>query len=140
MALIGIIEKKKKNTATILVKKVLPCGDKCRNCSAGCKLYSIHIQKEVGDDFMEGDCLKVLQKDEKALNSSVVQVAIPVILIAGSIIIAQLIPGIENKGAATGLSVLASIVGTQFLLKVYDKMQMKKNAEHFILGEKCDGK
>ncbi|MDF2949442.1 MAG: hypothetical protein K0R07_1474, partial [Sedimentibacter sp.] len=32
MALIGIIEEKKGDTATILVKKVLPCGDKCKNC------------------------------------------------------------------------------------------------------------
>lgn len=138
MALIGIIEKKKGNTATILVKKVLPCKDKCKNCSAGCKLYSIHIQKEVSDDINEGDCVKVLQKGEAALNSSVIQVVITACLVIGSIIIVQLIPQLKNKGIATALALLASIIMTQFTLKLYDKMQMKKNAIHFILGEKCD--
>lgn len=138
MALIGIIEKKKGDTATILVKKILPCGDKCKNCNAGCKLYSIHIQTEVNNNLKEGDCVKVLQKDEAAINSSIVQFAIPALLLIGSIIIVQLLPQIQNKGAATALAVLASIIATQLLLKIYDKLQMKKNAVHFIVGEKCN--
>lgn len=138
MALIGIIEKKKGKTATILVNKILPCGDKCRNCSAGCKLYSIHIQKEVNEGINVGDCLRVLQKDEAALNSSKVQVAIPAIMLTVSIILAQLFPKVENRGAATALAVLVSIIASHFAIKFYDKMQMKKNADHFILGEKCD--
>lgn len=138
MALIGIIEKKKGDTATILVKKVLPCGDKCKNCSAGCKLYSIHIQTEVDDNLKVGDCIKVQQKSEAATNSSIVQVAIPALLLIGSIITVQILPQIQNKGAATALAVLASITITHFALKLFDKMNMKKNATNFILGEKCN--
>ena len=138
MALIGIIEKKKGDIATILVKKVLPCGDKCRNCSAGCKLYNIHIQTKVNNDLKEGDCIKVQQKSEAATKSSIVQVVIPVLLLISSIAIVQLLPQIQNKDAGTALSVLASIIVAQFVIKIYDKINMKKNATNFIVGEKCN--
>lgn len=138
MALIGIIEKKKGDIATILVKKILPCGDKCKNCNAGCKLYSIHIQTEVDKNLIIGDCVKVLQKDKLSLNRSIVQFAVPALLLIGSIIIVYLLPQIQNKGIATALAVLASTIATQVVLKLYDKLQMKKNAVHFIVGEKCN--
>jgi positive regulator of sigma E activity len=138
MALIGLIEKKNGDMATILIKKVLPCGDKCKNCNAGCKLYSIHIQTMVNNSLKEGDYVKVLQKDDANMNNSVVQYAIPALLLIGSIIIVNLLPQIHNKGMATLLAVLASTAATQVLLKLYDKMQMKKNAVHFIIGEKCN--
>lgn len=136
MALIGIIEEKKGETATILVKKVLPCGDKCKNCSAGCNLYNIHIQVEVDNNLKEGDCIKIQQKSEAATNSSIVQVAIPTLLLIGSIITVQMIPQVQNKGAATALAVVASIIVAQYVIKLYDKMNMKKNATNFIIGEK----
>jgi len=136
MALIGIIEEKKGNTATILVKKVLPCGDKCKNCSAGCNLYNIHIQTVVDNNLNKGDCIKIQQKSEAATNSSIVQVAIPTLLLIGSIITVQMIPQVQNKGAATALAVVASIVVTQYAIKLYDKKNMKKNSTNFIVGEK----
>lgn len=133
MALIGKIEKKKDNTAIILVKKILPCGDNCKSCSAGCKFYSIYIQTEVSDDINVGDIVNVKQKDDATLNNRIMQYALPVTLIMGSIIIVNIIPQFENKGLASALAVLGSIIAAQFALKIYDKLQMKKNANHFVV-------
>ena len=79
-----------------------------------------------------------MQKDKLSLNRSIVQFAVPALLLIGSIIIVYLLPQIQNKGIATALAVLASTIATQVVLKLYDKLQMKKNAVHFIVGEKCN--
>lgn len=136
MNLIGKIEKKKGNLATILITKVLPCGDNCKNCSAGCKHYSIHIQTEVDSSINEGDIVDVKQKNESLLNSRVMQYATPTVLLLGSIIIVQIVPRIQNKGAASALALLVSLILSQFVQKLYDKIKMKSNAKHFIVKQK----
>lgn len=136
MNLIGKVEKKKGNLATISVTKVLPCGDSCKNCSAGCKHYSIYIQTEVENSINEGDIVDVKQKDESLLNTRLMQYVIPTILLLGSIIIVELIPQIQNKGAASAFALLASIIASQFISKFYDKIKMKNNAKHFIVKQK----
>lgn len=133
MNLIGKIVKKKGSSATILVTKILPCGNNCRNCSAGCKHFSIHIQTEVDNDINEGDIVDVLQKDEELLNSRVMQYAIPAGLILSTIIAVQLIPQIQNKGGASALALVASIIVSHLISTIYDKMKMKKNSNHYII-------
>lgn len=138
MKLIGKVEKKNGNIATILVTKVLPCGDSCKNCSAGCKHFSIHIQTEVDNSINEGDIVDVKQRDEVLLNSRVMQYVLPAILLIGSIIIVQLIPQIQNKGVASALALLVSVIASQFISKVYDKMKMKNNSTHFIINQRSN--
>lgn len=136
MKLVGKVVKKKGSLATILVTKVLPCGNNCRNCSAGCKHFSIHIQTDVDNNINEGDIVDVIQKDEALLNSRVMQYAIPAVLILGTITSVQLIPQIQSKGGASALALLASIIVSQLILVIYDNMKMKKNSNHFIIKEK----
>ena len=136
MAFIGRIERKEGKAATILVKKIAPCGDNCRNCSAGCKLYNTHIQTDVDDDIKEGDYVEIISESDVVLNNSIMQYAVPVILIIISVIAVQLLPFAQNKEIASALVVLLSLIFSQFVLKFYDKKKMKSNARLFKIGKK----
>lgn len=138
MAFTGMVEKKKGSVAVILVKKVLPCGDSCRSCSAGCKFFSMHIQTEVADDINQGDCVIVEQKSEVADNSGIIRYAIPVAIIALSVLLVQLIPQMRNSSSILASAILISAIASHHVQKYCDKISMKKNAENFIVGKKLD--
>jgi len=140
MAFIGKIEKKEGKTATILVKKVAPCGDNCKKCSAGCYLYSTYIQTDVGDDVHAGDYVEISAECEAAFNKSLYQYTVPVILMIGSVILVQLMPRIQNKSMVSALAVIFSLIISQFVLNFYDKKKMKNNARLFKVGKKYNGK
>ena len=133
MKLTGKIETIKGNLATILVTKELPCGDKCRSCSAGCKHFSLHIQKEVDENVMIGDIVKVEQKGDAPINNTFIRYAIPVALIACSLIIVELLPIKENVPGILTLAILISIIASYFISKIYDKMLMKRISKHYII-------
>nr|WP_300089905.1 SoxR reducing system RseC family protein [Sedimentibacter sp.] len=140
MALIGKIEKKKGTTATIYIKKVLPCGDNCRNCTAGCKHYSARIEKEVEDNIKEGDYVEIRAQGEVTAKSSAMLYALSAILVICSVIIVQMLPGIKNKESISALAVIVSIIAAQLVLKLIDKQKMKKNSELFQVGKRIDNK
>lgn len=140
MALIGKIEKKKGTTATIYIKKVLPCGDNCRNCSAGCKHYSARIEKEVEDNIKEGDYVEIRAQGEVTAKSSAMFYALSAFLVICSVIIVQILPGIKNKDSISALAVIASLIAAQLVLKLIDKHKMKKNSEFFQIGKRIDKK
>lgn len=140
MTLIGKIEQKEGKTATILVKKIAPCGDKCKNCSAGCNLYSTHIQTEVADDVNVGDYVEIRSDSDVVINNSIMQYAVPVILIIISTIVVQLLPFFQNKEMATALAVVLSLIASQFVLKFIDKNKMQNNARLFHVGKKYNKK
>lgn len=136
MKLTGKVEEKKGNLATILVTKVLPCGDKCRNCSAGCKHYSLHIQTEVDDDVNKSDIVNVEQKEGAPVNNTLIRYAIPVVLIICSLIIVELLPIKGNLSAIQTLTIVVSIIASYFITKTYDKIQMKKISKYYIITKK----
>ena len=133
MKLTGKVEEKKGNLATILVTKVLPCGDKCRSCSAGCKHYSLHIQSEVEENVNIGDIVKVEQKGDAPVNNTFIRYAIPVAFIACSLIIVELLPIKENISAILALAILISIIASYYISKFYDKVQMKRISKHYTI-------
>ncbi len=138
MAFTGMVEKKKGSMAVILVKKVLPCGDSCRSCSAGCKFCSMHIQTEVADDINEGDCVSVEQKSEVADNGGITRYAISVAMIALAVIFVQLIPQVRDSSSILALAILIFALASHYVQKYCDKISMKKNAENFIVGKRLD--
>jgi len=138
MAFTGMVEKKKGSVAVILVKKVLPCGDSCRSCTAGCKFYSMHIQTEVADDINEGDYVSVEQKSEVADNSGITRYVISAAMIALSVLIVQLIPQMRNSSSILASAILISAIASHYLQIYCDKISMKKNAENFIVGKKLN--
>ncbi|MGB4440012.1 MAG: SoxR reducing system RseC family protein [Sedimentibacter sp.] len=135
MAFIGKIEGKEGKSATILVKKTAPCGDNCKSCSAGCKLYNTHIQTDVDDDINEGDYVEISSESDVVLSNSIMH-ALPVILIIISVIAVQLLPFVQNREIASALAVLLSLIVSQFILKFYDKKKMKSNTRLFKIGKK----
>lgn len=136
MAFIGKIERKEGKSATISVKKIAPCGDNCRNCSAGCKLYNTYIQTDVDDDIKEGDYVEISAKNDVVPNNTILQYAEPVILIIVSTILVHLLPFVKNKGMASAVAILSSLIVSQFILKGHDKKKMKNNASSFKVGKK----
>lgn len=140
MALIGKIEKKKGSTAIIYIKKVLPCGDKCKNCSAGCKNYSAYIEKEVEDDIHEGDYVEILAEGEVTAKSSAVLYGLSAIFMISSVSVVQMLPGISNKEGFSALAVVFSLLAAQFLFKLNNKHKMKENSKRFKVGKRIDKK
>lgn len=140
MALIGKIEQKEGKIAIILVKKIAPCGDRCKNCSAGCNLFSTHIQTEVAEDVNVGDYVEISSESDVVINNSIMQYAVPVILIIISTIAVQFLPFVQNKEIATALAVVLSVVTSQYILKFFDKKKMQNNARLFHVGRKYNKK
>jgi positive regulator of sigma E activity len=140
MALIGKIEKKKGTTATIYIKKVLPCGDNCRNCSAGCKHYSARIEKHVEENFKEGDYVEIIAEGEVTAKSSAMLYALSASLVVTSVVVVQLLPGINNKEGFSALAVIVSLITAQLFIKLNDKHKMQKNSEKFKVGKRIDKK
>ncbi|WP_019227549.1 SoxR reducing system RseC family protein [Sedimentibacter sp. B4] len=140
MALIGKIEKKKGTTATIYIKKVLPCGDNCRNCSAGCKHYSTRIEKHVEDNVKEGDYVEIIAEGEVTAKSSAMLYALSASLVVTSVVVVQLLPGLKNKEGFSALAVIVSLIAAQLFIKLNDKHKMQKNSEKFKIGKRINEK
>lgn len=140
MGLIGKIEKKKGTTATIYIKKVLPCGDNCRNCSAGCKHYSARIEKHVEENVKEGDYVEIIAEGEVTAKSSAMLYALSASLVVTSVVVVQLLPGINNKEGFSALAVIVSLITAQLFIKLNDKHKMQKNSEKFKVGKRIDKK
>ena len=140
MNLIGKVEKKEGKIATIFIKNEVPCKEKCRNCSAGCNLFSVRIKTEVSDDVNEGDYVNIESKGEVEKNNRMMQYLVPVVLIIISIAAVQLLSYNKNKEAFTALAVLLSLIAAQVILKLNDKYKAKKYAELFYIGDKIDKK
>lgn len=140
MALIGIIEKKKGKDATILIKKELPCRDRCRHCSAGCHLYSERIVTQVADDLQPGNRVEIESRGEAEKANRRLQYLLPLTLIAVSIAAVQLLSVFKNKEAFSALGVVISLVASQIVLYLHDKRSMKDKSSKFLIGKKLSNR
>lgn len=138
MKYIGKIESRDGRTAVISVKKVLPCKDRCRNCSAGCKYYETHIQTEVVDDIKEGDYVNLERKAETSDKSEIIRYIIPAAMIVLAVVLVQLIPAARSNGLILASAILFSVISSHFVQKYYNKTSMKQNARNFVVGKKID--
>ncbi|MEL7647457.1 MAG: SoxR reducing system RseC family protein [Sedimentibacter sp.] len=136
MTLIGIIEKKNGKDATILIKKELPCKDRCRHCSAGCHLYSERIVTQVTDDLQPGDRVEIEARGEAEKANRLMQYLLPLTLMAVSIAAVQGISVFKNKEAFSALGVFFSLVASQLVIYLHDRRRMKEKASKFLIGKK----
>ena len=138
MKYIGRIESRNDQDAVILVKKVLPCKDSCRSCSAGCKYYETHIYTEVADDIKDGDYVNIERKAETSNKSEIIRYIIPTAMIILAVVLVQLIPAARSNGLILALAILFSVISSHFVQKYYDKTSMKRNARNFVVGKKIE--
>lgn len=136
MEQVGKIEKIEGNKATVSVKRVSACGDNCKGCSSACKQPSIIFETEVQDGYEIGDYVEITTENEVVFKQIAMLYGVPFLIMMATIGIVQLLLDSPNKDMISALASVASLVVSFFILKAYDKKEMKKNTLKFTLGRK----
>ncbi|HHZ03176.1 MAG TPA: SoxR reducing system RseC family protein [Tissierellia bacterium] len=135
---IGKIEKIEGNKATISVKRVSACGESCKSCSASCKEVSVIVETDITDtsDLQVGDYVEITTENEVMLKHVAVLYGLPLIMMIITIFIVQMLLNSPNKDIISAIASLFSLIISFYLLKAYDKKEMKKNTLKFTIGKK----
>lgn len=136
---IGKIERIDGNKAVISVKRVSACGDSCKSCSSACKVNSVIVETEISEDedINVGDYVEIKAENEVMLKHIVVLYGLPLLLMIVTVIIVQAILATRpDKDIISAIASLFSLIISFFLLKAYDKREMKKNVLKFTVGKK----
>ena len=133
------IEKIDGNKAVISVKRVTACGDSCKSCSSACKVKSIIIEtdiSDVNDEINVGDYVELRAENEVMLKHIAVLYGLPLLLLLVTVFIFQMSIKGPNKDIISAVASLFSLIISFFLLKAYDKREMKKNVLKFTVSKK----
>ncbi|NLK64081.1 MAG: SoxR reducing system RseC family protein [Tissierellia bacterium] len=136
---VGKIEKIDGNKAVISVKRVSACGDNCKSCSSACKVNSVIIETDISDvkdEINVGDYVEIRAENEVMLKHIAVLYGLPLLLMLLTVFIFQMTLKGPNKDIISALASLFSLVISFYLLKAYDKSEMKKNVLKFTVGKK----
>lgn len=137
MEQVGKIEKIDGNIATILVKRVSACGDNCKSCSSACRENGIKIEVEVASDINVGDYVEISTENEVMFKHILMLYGTPFILMLGTIFVVMfLMQNSPNRDLISALSGIASLGVSYFILKNYDKKEMKNNAIKYTIAKK----
>jgi sigma-E factor negative regulatory protein RseC len=137
MEQVGKIEKIEGTKATVSVKRVSACGESCKSCSAVCKQPSVIIETELNGDYQVGDYVEITTENEVALKQIFMLYGIPFLIMMAVIAAVQLLMfDNPNKDMISAVASVASLAVSFFILKAYDKKEMKKNTLKFTLGRK----
>jgi len=133
---VGKIEKIDGNKATVSVKRVTACGENCKSCGASCKVNSVSIETDVTDEFEVGDYVEITTENEVMFKHILMLYGTPFALMMITIGMVQLLSDSPNKDMISAVASVASLIVSYFILKTYDKKEMKKNTLKFTLGKK----
>lgn len=136
---VGKIEKIDGNKAVISVKRVSACGDNCKGCSSACKVNSVIVETDISDvneDINVGDYVEIKAENEVMLKHILVLYGLPLLLMVITVFIVQALLESPNKDIISAVASLFSLIVSFFLLKAYDKNEMKKNVLKFTVGKK----
>ncbi|MDD3227128.1 MAG: SoxR reducing system RseC family protein [Tissierellia bacterium] len=136
---IGKIEKIDGNMAVISVKRVSACGDSCKSCGSSCKVNSVIFETDISDvedEIYVGDYVEIRAENEVMLKHIAVLYGLPLLLMLSTVFIFQMILKGPNKDIISAVASLFSLIISFYLLKAYDKSEMKKNALKFTVGKK----
>jgi len=134
---VGKIEKIDGNIATILVKRISACGDNCASCSVACKQNGIIIQTEVTSDIEIGDYVEITTENGIMFKHILMLYGMPLVLLVGSILFFNFIfRNNINKDIISAVLGLASLIVSFFILKMYDKREMKNNPIKYTVAKK----
>jgi hypothetical protein len=136
----GKVLKIEKGHAEILVKRVLPCGDACRKCSAGCYIESDVIKAKISEDMKAGDLLEILVEKGKGSISEIQRYGISFAAMLLSVVIAFIAAPSEYKTQASGAALFAGIILSHFAVKEAEKIAVRRGSvKHTIIGSLPEG-
>ena len=136
---VGKIEKIDGNMAVISVKRVSACGDNCKSCSSACKVNSVIFETDISgveDEINVGDYVEIRAENEVMLKHIAVLYGLPLLLMLLTVFIFQVILKGPHKDIISAVASLFSLIISFYLLKAYDKNEMKKNVLKFTIGKK----
>lgn len=134
---VGKIEKIEGNRATVSVKRVSACGDNCKSCGSACNQPSVIFETDIAGEYEEGDYVEITTESDVVFKQIFMLYGIPFLIMMGTIGVVQLVlSGNPDKDIISALASVASLAVSFFILKAYDKTEMKKNTLKFTLGRK----
>lgn len=133
---VGRIEKIEGTKATVSVKRVSACGENCKGCSSACKQPSVVFETEMNGDYKVGDYVEITTENEVVFKQIFMLYGIPFLIMMATIVIVQLLSHSPDKDIISAVASVASLIVSFFILKAYDKKEMKKNTLKFTLGRK----
>ena len=133
---VGKIENINGNKATISVKRVSACGDNCKSCGSSCKVNSVFVEADITDDFEVGDYVEITTESEVLFKHILMLYGVPFLLMMATIGLVQMLLDVPNKDVISAVAALASLIVSFFILKAYDKKEMKNNTLKFTVGKK----
>lgn len=132
----GKVLKVENGHAEILVKRVLPCGDACRKCSAGCYIEADIIKVKAGEDVRFGDLLEILVEKGKGSISETMRNGISLGVMFLSVITAYLLSPSEYKAQFSGIALFAGILLSHFAVKEAEKIALRRGSvKHTVIGK-----
>ena len=136
----GKVLKIEKGHAEILVKRVLPCGDACRKCSAGCYIEADTIKVKSTEELRQGDLLEVIVEKGKGSINEMQRYVISIVTMLLAVVIAYFAAPAEYKAQFSGAALFAGIVLSHFAVKEAEKMALKRGSvRHTIIGPLPEG-
>lgn len=138
MEQIGKIEKIENNIAIISVKRVSSCGDNCAHCKSSCGEKTVKISAEINNEFnlQEGDFVEIKSENNVLLKHMIMMFIMPLCLMLCVIFITNFILKNSNKDLISIICGILSLFVSFFILKWYDKKEMKKNSLKFVVVKK----
>ncbi len=134
---VGKIEKIEGSRATVSVKRVSACGDNCKSCGSACNQPSVIFETDIEGEYEEGDYVEITTESDVVFKQIFMLYGIPFLIMMGTIGVVQLaLSGNPNKDIISAVASVASLAVSFFILKAYDKTEMKKNTLKFTLGRK----
>lgn len=136
----GKVLKVEKGHAEILVKRVLPCGDACRKCSAGCYIESDVIKVKVHEGMKTGDLLEILVEKGKGSITEIERYGISFAAMLLSVVIAYIAAPAEYKAQVSGAALFVGIILSHFAVKEAEKIAVRRGSvKHTIIGMLPEG-
>ena len=133
---VGKIEKINGNKATISVRRPSGCGDNCGSCGGSCKVNSVLFETDITSDYQVGDYVEITTENEVVFKQIFMLYGVPFLLMMATIGLVQLLLDSPNKDMISAVASVASLAVSFFILKAYDKSEMKKNTLKFTVGRK----
>lgn len=133
---VGKIEKIEGNKATVSVKRISACGESCKSCGATCNQQSVMIETDITSDYQVGDYVEITTESEVMLKHILTLYGVPLFFMMATIGVVQLLSNSPNKDMISAVASVLSLIVSYFILKAYDKKEMKKNVLKFTIGKK----
>lgn len=122
---LGTIKKIHGDTATILIKKNLPCGENCRQCARGCYLNKTTIQAKITNDFKVGDLVEIEIENHVTVKHNIFYYIIPLSMFFITIVFLQLFLNVPRKELISVITSLAILAIFNAIMRIYEKRKIE---------------